>query len=249
MNGILIYKKDDANRNRFVIEKYCNELHIPLILMEDIDFNSNDMPQFVINRTNTPYIAKFYEERNIRVFNPFELCSLANDKRKAYDFMKEHAIEILPIDYYQTPCVEKPRNGRGGNGVKLIEKSEQIKNDKNLIYQKYASCPGKDLRVYLLGGNIVISILRQSKNDFRANMCLGGDVSIYKLSNDERDLIMKISSLLTYDFIGLDFIFDNGHIVFNEIEDTVGARSVYKLSKIDIVSLYCNYIKAKMSIK
>lgn len=55
----------------------------------------------------------------------------------------------------------------------------------------------------------------------------------------------KIASLVKYDYIGIDFVFDGGRPVFNEIEDTVGARMVYDKTGIDILSLYCNYIKKR----
>lgn len=57
----------------------------------------------------------------------------------------------------------------------------------------------------------------------------------------------KIASLVKYDYIGIDFVFDGGRPVFNEIEDTVGARMVYDKTDIDILSLYCNYIKKEMN--
>ena len=40
-------------------------------------------------------------------------------------------------------------------------------------------------------------------------------------------------------------MFNGGKIVFNEIEDSVGARMVYEKTDIDILRLYCDYIKKK----
>lgn len=40
--------------------------------------------------------------------------------------------------------------------------------------------------------------------------------------------MLKIASLLKFDYIGIDFVFNGGKIVFNEIEDSVGARMVYE---------------------
>ena len=41
----------------------------------------------------------------------------------------------------------------------------------------------------------------------------------------------------------MDFVFDKGKIVFNEIEDSVGARMIYSKTNIDIIKEYCEYIK------
>ena len=69
----------------------------------------------------------------------------------------------------------------------------------------------------------------------------------YKLSASEEALVLKIASLLKFDYIGIDFVFNKGKIVFNEIEDSVGARMVYEKTDIDILRLYCDYIKKEMN--
>ena len=69
----------------------------------------------------------------------------------------------------------------------------------------------------------------------------------YKLSASEEALVLKIASLLKFDYIGIDFVFNEGKIVFNEIEDSVGARMVYEKTDIDILRLYCDYIKKEMN--
>ena len=101
--------------------------------------------------------------------------------------------------------------------------------------------------MWLIGGEIICSILRESKTDFRSNFCLGGSATPYTLSKEETALVMKIQSLIKYDYIGIDFVFDKGRAVFNEIEDSVGARMVYTCTNTDILSLYCDYIKKEMS--
>lgn len=253
MSGILIYSKKEAERNNFAIKKFKENLDIELIFEEDIEKHFKDeikdktdynfKPDFVINRTNNGSIAQKFEEKGVRVFNPSSLSFLANDKQACYEFMSKNGIEIMPINYKKYPLVVKPKNGKGGLGVRLIESGE-IPQDDNLVYQKVASDRGKDLRVWLIGNKIIASILRQSKDDFRSNFCLGGSATVYNLSTEEKELVLKIASLIKYDYIGIDFVFNNGKIVFNEIEDTVGARMVYSVTNIDILKEYCDYIKS-----
>lgn len=243
MSGILIYSKIEAQRNKFAIEKFKENLDIKLVFEDEI--NCNSKPDFVINRTNNGFIAEKFEKNGIKVFNPSSLSFLANDKQKCYEFISKNGIEIMPINYKKYPLVVKPKNGKGGLGVRLIESGE-IPQDDNLVYQKVASDCGKDLRVWLIGDKIIASILRQSKKDFRSNFCLGGSATAYNLSDEERRLVFKIASLIDYDYIGIDFVFNNGKVVFNEIEDTVGARMVYSVTNIDILKEYCDYIKSQL---
>lgn len=239
MSGILVYSEYEAKRNAFAVEKFRQNLDIKLVFESDVDFSSN--PDFVVNRTNHYEIAEGFEQKGIRVFNPSSLTRLANDKQKCYEFMAENGIEIMPINYTGVPVVKKARGGKGGTEVFMLHKAEPFEN--GFVYQKPASDLGRDLRVWLIGGEIIASVLRQSETDFRSNFCLGGSASVYNLSDEERALVKKISSLVSYDYIGIDFVFNRGKIVFNEIEDTVGARMVYDKTDIDIISKYCKYIK------
>ena len=199
----------------------------------------------VVNRTNHADIAESFELRGIRVFNPASLTRLANNKQKCYEFMRKNGIEIMPIDQTEPPLVEKPVNGKGGEGVRLIE-SGKVEIKQGFVYQKPASDLGRDLRVWLIGGKPICAVLRKSNTDFRSNYCLGGSAEVYELSDAEKRLVCRIASLVDYDYIGIDFVFNNGKIVFNEIEDTVGARMVYAKTDIDILRLYCEYIEKEM---
>lgn len=241
MSGVLIYTNKEAKRNRFSIEKFIQKLDVKLV-----DENYRGDADFVINRTNDYKIAEYFESRGIRVFNPSSLSKIANDKQKCYEFMKENGIEIMPINYKGVPAVKKKIDGHGGIDVYMLDKAEPFED--GYVYQKPCDTLGRDVRVWLIGGKIIASILRSSDTDFRSNFCLGGKASEYTLTDDDRALVYKIADLLDYDYIGIDFIFNNGRLVFNEIEDTVGARMIYSLTDIDIISLYCDYIKEELSL-
>lgn len=238
MSGILVYSRKEAERNTFSIEKYIKYLDVRLVLQEDLDFSCP--ADFVINRTNDYKTAENFEKRGIRVFNPSSLTKLANDKQKCYEFMQKNGIEIMPIHYSGIPAVKKAVCGKGGTEVFMIHENESF--EKGYVYQKPASDLGKDLRVWLINGEIKAAMLRESRSDFRANFCLGGVAKPYILSNEEKNLICNISDLIKYDYIGIDFVFNSGKIVFNEIEDSVGARMIYSLTDLDIMKEYCDYI-------
>ena len=238
MSGILIYSREEAKRNAFSIEKYKENLDIKFVLQEELDLSCN--ADFVVNRTNDYKIAESFEKKGIRVFNPSALTKLANDKQACYEFMQENGIEIMPVNYSGVPAVKKATDGKGGTEVFMINKKEPF--ESGYVYQKPASDLGKDLRVWLINGKIKAAVLRESKSDFRANFCLGGSAKPYELSDEEKKLIYNISSLIKYDYIGIDFVFNNGKIVFNEIEDSVGARMIYSLMNMDIIKDYCTYV-------
>lgn len=240
MSGVLIYTEKEAKRNIFAIEKFRENLDVLLV---DETFRGN--ADFVINRTNDYKIAEYFEGRGIRTFNPSSLSKLANDKQVCYEFMSSNGIPIMPINYADVPCVKKPVDGHGGEDVILLAKAEPFEN--GYVYQQPCDTLGKDLRVWTIGGKIVTSILRESNTDFRSNFCLGGNATPYKMNDREISLVNKVLGFVDSDYIGIDFLFHSGGLVFNEIEDTVGARMVYSKTDIDILSLYCDYIKKEMA--
>lgn len=236
MSGILIYSREQAKRNSFAVEKFKEYLDIRLV-----DECYDGDADFVINRTNDYKIAQHFENKGIRVFNPSSLSRLANNKQACYEFMEENGIPVMPVNYTGVPAVKKIVDGHGGNGVTMITAPEPF--EENYVYQKPCDTLGKDLRIWVVGGKIVASIMRESHTDFRSNYCLGGTATVHKLTDDERQLAEKVLILVKSDYIGIDFIYHQGQPIFNEIEDTVGARMIYDKTDIDILKIYCEYIK------
>ena len=240
MKCILVYSKKEARRNAFSVQKYKSELGAELVTPD-----YRGAADVVINRSNDYRIAEYYESRGVRVFNPASFTRLANDKQATYDFMEQNGVEIMPTRYGKPPFVKKPRDGHGGQGVLMCTSAEEY--DESAVCQKPASDLGRDLRVWVLGGEIKASMLRVSKTDFRSNFCLGGEAAPYALSKAQAALVKKIISLVEGDYYGVDFVFNDGRIVFNELEDAVGARMLYSAGINDIIKEYCDFIKRTVS--
>lgn len=239
MKTILVYSPEEAARNSFVVKKFKEQLGAELV-----DPTARVQADVVINRSNDFVVAEYYGKMGAKVFNGADFCRLANDKQLCYDFMQKRGIEIMPTRYSIPPFVKKPKNSHGGNGVVMCRSAEEY--DENQVCQKPASDLGKDVRVWVLGREIVTSILRVSDTDFRSNYCLGGRAELYNLSAEETAEVQKIIDLVSplgAHYYGIDFVFNHGKAVFNELEDTVGARMVYDLTDIDIIDRYIEYIK------
>lgn len=239
MKTVLVYTPEEAARNYYVVKKFENALGAKLV---SPDYRGN--ADVVINRSNDYKIADYFEKQGSAVFNGSQFCRLANDKQLCYDFMQESGVEIMPTHYGTPPFVKKPKNSHGGNGVVMCLNADDY--DENQVCQKPATDLGKDVRVWVLGGEIVTSVLRTSTTDFRSNYCLGGNAELYSLSAEEKKKVQKIIDLVSplgAHYYGVDFVFNHGKAVFNELEDTVGARMVYDLTDIDIIDMYTEYIK------
>lgn len=260
MLGWIIYNKEDAKRNSTYISWYVDKfaeknIRLKLVYTDEIEYTN--LPNFAIVRAIRPDITKKLEILGVKAFNNSFVSKITNDKALTYKYVYENNVEILPT-YYTIgeikayPVVIKPKNSHGGDRVNKAENYEELmalmpqyEND-NYVIQAMANNKGKDVRVYVIGDKIITAMLRESKTDFRSNFCLGGSASVYNLTTEEIEKVNKIINLFDFDFVGIDFVFNNGEMIFNEIEDVVGSRMVYTYTNIDIVDLYINYILQKV---
>ena len=260
MNWYLIYQKEDIEYNRAYIDMYfrsCAKRNIHLeLITPDVFFDAPGMPvkgfaaDVVINRSRDINVALECEKRGIPVFNDSQICRLGNDKLAALNYAKEKGIRVMPTfesaECLDFPYVMKSRDGHGGKEVFLIKNEDDMlsvsTDNKSWIYQKLASDTGKDLRVYITGNKVTAAMLRTSENDFRSNFSLGGKASVCTLSAEEKAMVEKLIDGLDIGHCGIDLIFDNGEPVFNEIEDVVGSRMLYKYTDIDVVEEFVEYI-------
>src|SRR5690625_7523482 len=96
----------------------------------------------------------------------------------------------------------------------LIENNEdylnsQLKiNNEDFVIQAIQSQMGKDLRVFVIGKQIIAAVLRVNNNDFRANFKLGGSAFLYHLTIYEVVMIIKIINHFDFGHVGLDFLID-----------------------------------------
>lgn len=255
-----------------VLIKECKKYDINLILLIEekldiliennklvIKYDSKilDTPKFVICRTMNYVLAKQFELMGIRVFNKSSISLMANNKYLSYINISSLGIKTLDTLYktknvktknVQFPLVTKPLDEKGGKEVNLnnniddYNKSLQYYENKCFVEQKVVKDIGKDLRVYVIGKNIITSILRTSNSGFKSNYCLGGSAKVYNINDEEKKVVYKIINEFDFDYVGIDFLFEDGEMIFNEIEDVVGARMVYDLTDINIGKLYIEHI-------
>lgn len=164
------------------------------------------------------------------------------------------------------PTVIKAVEGHGGAQVFLIHQKD-VKYGKGMtsdhpleadriviglgnsdvVVQPLIGTRHQDLRVYVIGKEIITAILRTAKEGFKSNFSLGGEVCIYSLSDMEKKLVQGIIDQFDFGLVGIDFIIgDNGELIFNEIEDVVGSRMLYQCSDINIVERYLKFIQSKI---
>lgn len=260
----VLYKREDAERNRVLIGKYFSAFRshgfIPGLVITD-RLTHGDVyamcagADIIINRSRDPQLVRSLENEGLFVSDPSIVTETANDKFLTYERLK-HEVPMLethlltneapPFPY---PFVAKPAGGHGGNGVTMIKTPENLDayrsaHPERSVVQPAATDPGRDMRVYVIGGKPAAAMLRESKTDFRSNFSLGGSarfVPLDALSAEELSIVEKVCSVLPLHYAGVDIMRDHGRSVLNEIEDPVGARMLYIHTDIDPAELHVEY--------
>lgn len=228
-----------------------------------------EKPDFIINRTIYPLLSKQFEYMGIPVFNNSFVSEICNDKARTYQHLARTGISMIDTCFYKNTRIKELLNrrdgasstviksvdGHGGQQVFLL--SDCIRSGNNnkqedmiqrlghsdVVVQPLIGGRHQDLRVYVIGTEIIAAVLRTAKEGFKSNFSLGGDVRSYELSPDEIEIVQKIINEFEFGLVGIDFIIgDKGELIFNEIEDVVGSRMLYRCSDINIVELYLKHI-------
>ena len=260
----------------FIEEASLQELSLQLVHREDLTIGimqnkqqaliHNEpvqLPDFAIVRTIEPLLNLHLEAKGVTVFNSSAVATICNDKALSHHhinqlglpmvdtiYSKKELMQDIPsLDY---PFIVKEVSGRGGKQVFYItNKQDWLTCRKsiqgNIIMQPTAVQMGKDLRVFVVGKEIIGAVLRESTTDFRANFTLGGDARLYSLNDSEGKLIHKIIDHFDFGMVGIDFLIGHdGKLLFNEIEDVVGSRTLSACSDINILETYVGHIKQRI---
>ena len=259
----------------YIEEGKKRQVEIELLLEEEISFSVSEegkkvlycglqveAPGFAICRTRNYLLSRELELHGITVYNNSFISMVANNKLLSCEYVAELGIPIMPTvagagmgtdKDVKYPCIMKSLSGCGGTEVFYVENELQYKaawarmEGRQFLLQEPASDLGKDVRVYVIGNTIVKAMLRTSESDFRSNYCLGGTAEEYFLSKREREMVEKIIERFDFGFVGIDFIFHHGEMIFNEIEDVVGSRMLYDKTDVNPVALYLEHILSEVA--
>lgn len=261
----------------FQLEATKQGLSLQLIIREQLTIGINQnqsilyydhkhisTPDFAIVRYMDPLLSKHLERKGIHVFNSSAISAIFNHKGYTHDAILQTGVPMPDTYYYSNgllpndpplrfPFISKVVNGKGGNQVTLIHymtewNTYKLHCQSDIILQSTENIQfGKDIRVFVIGKQIIGAVLRESKTDFRANYTLGGTASIYTLNTPQQELIQKIVNWFDFDMVGIDFLLSTkGELLFNEIEDVVGSRTWSKVSNINLLELYIKHIKSSI---
>ncbi len=110
------------------------------------------------------------------------------------------------------PFVAKPTFGYGGKGVVIINNRKEFDDlldnigQEAYLYQEFIpDNPGSDIRVMVVGGKVIFSIMRKNPNSFISNVSTGGSAVAYQASKEQKQIAQKVAKILGLSHCSVDF--------------------------------------------
>ena len=151
------------------------------------------------------------------------------------------------------PFVAKPTFGYGGKGVVIIRNREEFDNfidgigQAPYLYQEFIKDnPGTDIRVMVVGGKVIFSIMRQNPNSFISNVSSGGSAISFEATKEQKQIAVKVAKLLKLDCCAVDFFNTKKPLVCEVNANAGGIETNEKLTGINQVKKFVDFILNKV---
>jgi len=154
------------------------------------------------------------------------------------------------------PLILKILEGTQGVGVVLVDSEKAAKSvldafygmDVNLLVQEYIEeAGGADIRVLIVGGEVVGAMKRQgAEGDFRSNLHQGGHATAHKLTRKEKSTALAAAKAMGLGICGVDMIESARGPLVMEVNSSPGLEGIEKSTNIDIAEKIMDYIAANI---
>ncbi len=229
------------------------------------------LPDFVIFWDKDLPLAYSLEKLGIKVYNNPKAIEICDDKIKTACALANHGVPMpdtifAPMAYPNAgsldknfldrvektlgyPVVVKEACGSLGQQVYLAKNRDELERLRlkliylRHMYQKFVSSSyGKDVRVIVVGGKAAAYITRENKNDFRANIELGGVVTNDPVPPLFLKLAEKAASALALDYAGVDLLFGEDGPLVCEVNSNAFFKGLESSTSVDVAEMYLRHI-------
>ena len=239
---------------------------------DKITLNLPQNYDFCVYLDKDKYMSEMLEKSGVKLFNCHAAIRDCDDKMQTYLVLAGKGVPMAKtlagLLCYQPsaqiadktldeieqklgyPVVIKESFGSLGKGVYMASNRQQLKalceklkGKPHIFQQTIATSVGKDVRVIVVGGKVVCSMLRQSNGDFRSNIELGGRGSAYTPSQEMVDVCEKTAKLLSLDYCGIDILLGEKDMpIVCEVNSNAFFHGIEKVTGVNVAKVYAQHI-------
>ena len=158
------------------------------------------------------------------------------------------------MEYLPPPIVLKLLTGTQGIGVMRVRDVKEAgpiidtlsELDQMICLQKYMPNPGEDIRVFIVGDEVVAAMKRRAAaHEWRSNIHIGGQGIEYKLTADERESSIRAAEAVGVEVAGVDLISVEGKAYVIEVNASPGFRGLLNATGVNAAEKIAEYAIGK----
>ncbi|MCB2172543.1 RimK family alpha-L-glutamate ligase [archaeon] len=206
------------------------------------------------------------DEMGVKVFNPAASIEKAVDKYYTSALLEDAGINtpktIVTESFREAmkafgelgeDIVVKPLFGSLGMGITRITSEDvayrvfrALEMTKSVYYlQEFVPHNGADIRVFVIGNEVVASMRRVSDN-WKTNISAGGKAQKYQPSEEIKKICLEASRKLGLEYTGVDVIVSDDIIYVIELNSTPGWEGLQTVTEIDITKKLVEHVLSKL---
>ena len=171
--------------------------------------------------------------------------------------LKRSVLESV-FDDMTYPLVLKLLYGSKGVGVMFADSKQSAVSimdalerfNEPMFVESFIPPGNEDIRAYVIGNKVVASMKRVAKDDERrANIGMGGEGFLYKLSSEEKNLALKSAKAMGTKICGVDIMSSPDGPVIIETNVNAQFQGIEKATKKNVAKQILKYLKGEIREK
>lgn len=239
------------------------------------DGNPVELPDIILVRVGALVdyfglaVIRQLERMGVTVLNGSTSIEISRDKLQTMQFLAAHGLPIpktllarFPFNIetlekeLSYPVILKKSSGSQGKGIIKVSSSEQLEElvdlldtKDPLIFQEFIKASsGRDLRVYVVGGRVVASMMRIAAKGYKANVHQGGLVEAVEISPQVEWLVLEVVRIIGLDCAGVDLLIDEDTFKICEVNSSPGFKGLETATGSDVAASIVQYIKLRLGV-
>ncbi len=233
-----------------------------------------EKPDFVLFWDKDVKLARILEAEGFAVFNCADAIEVCDDKALTYLRLKNTSIKMpktfaAPMTFeksYQDfnfllkvqetlgyPMILKENKGSFGEQVYLVnnyreavQKIKEIGHHEFVMQEFIEHSRGRDVRIHVVGDQIVTAMKRTNLKDFRANITNGGTMEPWEPTKEQQQMAIEVCRKLRLDFAGVDLLFGNDEEpLLCEVNSNAHFKNIYDCTGVNVADAIIGHLMKK----
>lgn len=241
-----------------------------LILHPDGNFHFDVMLERCVSAVKGMHAAEFFEGIGIPTVNSLSVARICENKFATSLALAKNKVPtpefVLVFSEEQAktaietmggyPIVLKPVSGSWGRLIAKVSNQDALEalleqkttlggpHHHSFYIQQYIEKPGRDIRIHVIGGQVIAAIYRKSQH-WITNTARGAEALPCSIDKDLATIAKKAGDAIGMGVLGIDIFETKSGYVVNEVNHTMEFKNVQRVTGINVAGKIIEYCLSK----